>query len=69
MKTLKGNSLDKKLVVVHGDIDESNDEGSVIKKMVRRGVRAIGGMEKLVSKGDNVVIKPNIAWIGGLNMP
>ncbi len=62
LKTLKGNSLDKKLVVVHGDINERNDESSVIKEIVRRGVRAIGGMEKMVSKGDNVVIKPNIAW-------
>ncbi len=62
LKTLKGNSLKKKLVVVHGDIDERNDEGSIIKEMVRRGIMAIGGMEKLVSKGDSVVIKPNIAW-------
>ena len=62
LKTLKGNSLDKKLVVVHGDINVSNDESSVITEMAKRGVRAIGGMEKLVSKGDNVVIKPNIAW-------
>lgn len=61
-KTLKWNSLNKKLVVVHGDINESNDESSVIKEMVIRGIRAIGGMEKLVSKGDNVVIKPNMAW-------
>ncbi len=62
LKTLKANSLDKKLVVVHGDINGSNDENSVVKIMVRRGVRAIGGMDKLVSRGDNVVIKPNIAW-------
>lgn len=62
LKTLKENSLKKKLVVVHGDIDGRNDESSVIKEMMRRGIKAIGGMEKLVSKGDNVVIKPNIAW-------
>ena len=62
LKMLKGNSLKKGLVVVHGDIDERNDESSVIKKMVRSGIRAIGGMDKLVSRGDNVVIKPNIAW-------
>ncbi|MHC4138899.1 MAG: DUF362 domain-containing protein [Planctomycetota bacterium] len=30
--------------------------------MVNRGITAIGGMDKLVSRGDNVVIKPNIAW-------
>ncbi len=40
LKTLKGNSLDKKLVVVHGDINGSNDESSVITEMTRRGVRA-----------------------------
>ena len=62
LKTFKENSLKKSLVVVHGDIDENNDEGLIIKKMVRSGIRAIGGMGKLVSRGDNVVIKPNIAW-------
>ncbi len=62
LKALKGNSLKKDLVVVHGDVDERNDERSVITKMVRSGIEAIGGMDKLVSRGDNVVIKPNIAW-------
>jgi len=62
LKAWKRNSLRKGLVVVHGDLDERNDESSVIKEMVRRGIEAIGGMDKLVSKGDNVVIKPNIAW-------
>ena len=62
LKTFKENSLKKGLVVVHGNIDEGSDEGLVIKKMVRSGIRAIGGMDKLVSRGDNVVIKPNIAW-------
>ena len=62
LKTLKGNSLKKSLVVVHGDVDERNDESSVIKEIVRRGIKAIGGMDKLVSRGNNVVIKPNIAW-------
>ena len=62
LKAWKRNSLKKGLVVVHGDVDERNDERSVIKEMVNRGIRAIGGMDKLVSRGDNVVIKPNIAW-------
>ena len=61
-KTLKGNSLKNGLVVIHGDVNEKNDERSVLMEMVRRGIRAIGGMDKLVSRGDNVVIKPNIAW-------
>ncbi len=62
LKALKENNLKKGLVVVHGDVDERGDEGSVIKEMVRSGIRAIGGMDKLVSRADNVVIKPNIAW-------
>jgi Uncharacterized conserved protein len=62
LKALKGNSLKKDLVVVHGDVGERSDERSVITKMVRSGIEAIGGMDKLVSRGDNVVIKPNIAW-------
>ncbi len=62
LKTFKENSLKKKLVVVHGDIVERNDESSIIREMVSRGIKAIGGMDKLVSRGDNVVIKPNIAW-------
>ncbi len=62
LKTIKENSLKKKLVVVHGDIVERNDESSIIREMVSRGIKAIGGMDKLVSRGDNVVVKPNIAW-------
>ena len=30
--------------------------------MVRRSLNALGGMDKLVSKGNRVIIKPNIAW-------
>ncbi|MFQ5964434.1 MAG: DUF362 domain-containing protein [Candidatus Scalinduaceae bacterium] len=62
LKGLKENSFKKDLVIVHGDIDERNDEVSVIKEMLRRGIKVLGGMEKLVSKGDKIVIKPNIAW-------
>jgi uncharacterized protein (DUF362 family) len=62
LKRFKENGLRKNLVVVHGDKDEKNDEGSVIKGMMERGIKALGGMEKLVSKGDKVIIKPNIAW-------
>lgn len=62
LKRFKENELRKNLVVVHGGIDVKNDEGSIIKEMMRRGIKALGGMEKLVSKGDKVVIKPNIAW-------
>ncbi|HDY66456.1 MAG TPA: DUF362 domain-containing protein [Candidatus Scalindua sp.] len=62
LKRFKENGLRKNLVVVHGDIDAKNNEGSIIKEMMRRGIKALGGMEKLVSRGDKVVIKPNIAW-------
>ena len=62
LKTFKENRLKKGMVVVHGDVDERNDESSVIKEMVNRGIKAIDGMDKLISRGDNVVIKPNIAW-------
>ena len=62
LKRFKENGLRKNLVVVHGDIDENNDERSIINGMLRRGIKALGGMEKLVSSGDTVIIKPNIAW-------
>ncbi|MBO1223995.1 MAG: DUF362 domain-containing protein [Candidatus Scalindua sediminis] len=62
LKRFKENELRKNLVVVHGGMNEKNDEGSIIKEMMRRGIKALGGMEKLVSRGDKVVIKPNIAW-------
>ncbi len=62
LKRFKENGLRKNLVVVHGDIDVKNDECLIIKEMMRRGIKTLGGMEKLVSKGDKVVIKPNIAW-------
>ncbi|GAX62291.1 hypothetical protein SCALIN_C29_0075 [Candidatus Scalindua japonica] len=62
LKVWKRNRLKKGLVVVHGNVHERSGERSVIKEMVNRGIRAIGGMDKLVSRGDNVVIKPNIAW-------
>lgn len=31
-------------------------------KLTRAALEALGGMDKLVSKGDFVVVKPNIAW-------
>lgn len=66
-KKLKENTLKKNLIVVHGDYTRGktgkiDDEGSAIKEMVRRGVRALGSLDKLISRGDRVIIKPNIAW-------
>lgn len=37
-------------------------EETIITEATRRGINALGGMDKLVSRGDKVVIKPNIAW-------
>jgi uncharacterized protein (DUF362 family) len=47
------NDLKKGLVVVHGEDPRA---------MTRKAIEAIGGMDKLVKKGDIVVIKPNMAW-------
>lgn len=62
IKKLKEHHLKPGLVVVHGTVSDSTDESLTIKEMVRRAVNALGGMDKLVSKGDRVIIKPNIAW-------
>jgi len=49
----KTTSFEEGLVVVEG-----NDP----KGMVKEAIAQLGGMDKCVSKGDVVVIKPNIAW-------
>ncbi|HHT9126920.1 MAG TPA: DUF362 domain-containing protein [Candidatus Brocadiia bacterium] len=60
LKMLKANNLKKGLVVIH--CSDKEDESAIIKESVRKAINALGGMDKLVSKGDRVVIKPNIAW-------
>lgn len=72
LKSLKANNLKKGLVVAHapptfsspprGEGRVGGDESTAIKESVRKAINALGGMDKLVSKGDRVVIKPNIAW-------
>lgn len=75
LKTLKPNNLKKGLVVAHvpqsplppfdkGGIKGGfvSSEFTVIRESVRRAVSAIGGMDKLVFRGNRVVIKPNISW-------
>jgi len=52
-KRLKAHGLSGDLIIVHGDDP---------KKMAVTAVEALGGIDKLVSAGDIVVIKPNIAW-------
>jgi uncharacterized protein (DUF362 family) len=52
-RVLRENELSDKLAVASGgDIEE----------MVRSALKALGGMDKLVRKGDIVVVKPNIGW-------
>jgi uncharacterized protein (DUF362 family) len=53
-KGLKKNTfLEEGLVIVEGDEP---------KIMVKEAIEQLGGMSKCVSKGDVVVIKPNISW-------
>lgn len=56
LKALKAHELSLgrgSVVVARGDDPAAN---------VRRALEAIGGIEKLVSPGDTVVLKPNMAW-------
>ena len=62
LKKLKEHRLRSGLVVAHGNVSDTLDEPAIIKEMVRRALNALGGMDKLVSKGNRVIIKPNIAW-------
>ncbi|MDE1890499.1 MAG: DUF362 domain-containing protein, partial [Planctomycetota bacterium] len=62
IKRLKEHQLKPGLVVVHGNVSDTLDEPTIIKEMVRCALNALGGMDKLISKGDRVIIKPNIAW-------
>lgn len=52
--TPRAAKFDDKTVVVASGKDAA--------KLTRAAVDGLGGMNKLVSKGDTVVIKPNIAW-------
>ena len=53
LKGLKPNELRKALVVARG-----NDPAA----LTRKAIETLGGMEKLVSRGDVVVVKPNMAF-------
>lgn len=52
--THRGPKFDEKTLAVASGKDPG--------KLTRKAVEALGGMDKLVKKGDFVVIKPNIAW-------
>jgi len=58
------NDLVPGLAIIHGDAG-NGDERSVVTKMTRRAIEALGGMSKLVTGGETVVIKPNMAWVWG----
>lgn len=62
------NELTDALAIIHGAAEKPEDERQVVSAMTRRAVEALGGMGKLISKSDVVVIKPNIAWVWGPDM-
>lgn len=74
LKNFKDNSLSKRIVIsqvsskLSNDLEKGNrltnaiSEETVVKEATKKGIAALGGMDKLVSPGDKVVIKPNIAW-------
>ncbi len=53
LKSFRQNDLAKSLAVVRGQDPRA---------MTRKAIEALGGMGKLVKKGDIVIIKPNMAW-------
>ncbi|MEK6730352.1 MAG: twin-arginine translocation signal domain-containing protein, partial [Planctomycetota bacterium] len=55
IKQYKEHGMKPGLVVVHGSVFDPADEPSIVKEMVRRTIRALGGMDKLVSRGNKVV--------------
>ncbi|MCF6158784.1 MAG: DUF362 domain-containing protein [wastewater metagenome] len=61
-KKRKEHQLKPGLVVAHGNISDPARELHTIREMVRRALNALGGIDKLVSRGNRVIIKPNIAW-------
>ncbi|MFQ5957112.1 MAG: DUF362 domain-containing protein, partial [Candidatus Brocadiales bacterium] len=63
LKKFKENRLKRGTVVAHRSINTSGkDEAEILREMATRALTALGGIEKLVSRGDRVVIKPNISW-------
>ncbi|MEE9559137.1 MAG: DUF362 domain-containing protein, partial [Candidatus Brocadiales bacterium] len=73
LKKFRENKLKRGMVVAHSpgnrndvdvdvDVDVDKNESEILRDMTARALAALGGMEKLVSRGDRVVIKPNISW-------
>lgn len=58
--TLKDNAADfAELAIAKAAID---DENANAEDLVRRALDAMGGMQRFISRGDVVVVKPNIGW-------
>ena len=68
VRALAATDLAPGIAIVHGDAASLAEEKPTVMEMTRRAVRALGGMDKLVKKGDTAVIKPNIAWVWGPQM-
>ncbi len=49
-------------VVAANNIDLAVARGASPSKITRAAIEAMGGMKKFVSRGDIVVVKPNMAW-------
>lgn len=62
LKEYASSALGSELSIVHGDAPSEEEEPETIKKMTRQAIDNLGGMGKLVSEGDRVVLKPNMAW-------
>src|SRR3989304_2016721 len=63
LKKFKESGLKKGTVVAHcSDNAGDRDEADIIRDMTTRALTALGGMQKLISRGDRVVIKPNLSW-------
>jgi len=60
LKTLRQNDLKNGLVVVRGV--KRGDQEPDPRAMTKKAIEVLGGMGALVTKGDIVVIKPNMAW-------
>lgn len=59
---LPGNAGRALGAVVSGPADLAAVRGGEPEEMFDRGIAAMGGMKRFVSKGQTVVVKPNMAW-------
>ncbi|MHC4197197.1 MAG: DUF362 domain-containing protein, partial [Planctomycetota bacterium] len=67
LKKFRENKLKRGMAVAHCSENKTGvgvdkKESEILRDMTARALAALGGMEKLVSRGDRVVIKPNISW-------